>query len=289
MKGLSLFLIVLALAPLFLDAYWLRVISSALFLSLLAYAFNLVFHYTNYAPFGGVAFFGLGAYTFALSVEKGLGYVPAFSSSILIPLIFALFVSPVLMRLKGHYFAIGTLALQVMLMELTESLEFTGGTKGIVLPLGIPSLLSYYLFFSLLVLCVLCVFSVERSRLRLIYYMLRSDELGARSVGVNVVLYRVLSLVVSSVFLGLTGSAFALWQGYIDAHTVYSPLLSVKAFLVLVLSSHFPLSGPLFTSFLLELIFEALWSKSPELHGLFMGLALVLLILVFPRGLRWKS
>jgi branched-chain amino acid transport system permease protein len=136
LKLLPFIFVVGCLFLLFANPYWLRIASSALLLSSLSYAHNLLFYFLGYPAFGGVAFFGLGAYTFSFLYSKGFPLIPSLLLSMLIPSLFALILLPIMLRLKSHYFAISTLALQVMLMELVENIEFLGGTKGYALNLS---------------------------------------------------------------------------------------------------------------------------------------------------------
>ena len=92
----------------------------------------------------------------------------------------------------------------------------------------------------------------------------------------------------NALFLGLTGGVFSFWNAYVDASTLFNPMLSVKTFFILTLSLSLPTYGPLLWSFFFEMLFELLWSKFLMLHGLLLGIAIVLLILFFPRGVVWK-
>ncbi|MFN3814073.1 MAG: ABC transporter permease subunit, partial [Aquificaceae bacterium] len=156
LTGLCLFLFL----PNLLNPYWLRVLISSLFLSCLSYSHNLLFYFLGYPAFGGIAFFGFGAYIFSM-LYANLSY-PFFLSLFLgglSSLLLSLSVSPIVMRLKSHYFAIATLALQLSFMELAENLDITGGTKGIVFKLTQQSnLISFYTFLAILL--ILLTFTV---------------------------------------------------------------------------------------------------------------------------------
>ena len=117
---------------------------------------------------------------------------------------------------------------------------------------------------------------------------IREDETTALSVGINAVLYRSIALMVKAIFLALTGGVYSFWKAYVDASTLFNPMLSVKTFFKLTLSLSLPTYGPLLWAFFFEMLFELLWSKFLMLHGLLLGIAIVLLILFFPRGGVWK-
>lgn len=289
---LKLFILVIAGAvfPLLADPYWLRVASSALLLSSLAYSHNLLFHFLGYPTFGGVAFFGIGAYTFSILISH---HLPIYASMLLAGILSSLFaipLLPVVLRLKSHYFAIGTLALQITLMEVAENLSITGGTKGYALKVSESSnLIAFYLFlFLTVILLIYCAF-LERSILGKTLKAIKEDEEAAQTLGINSMPYKMLMLISMTFSLGLLGGTFSIWSAYIDAPTVFSPVLSVKTFFILILSIKAPVLGPLLWSILFELIFELMWSSFPQVHGLLLGIAIILLILIFPKGVLWKG
>lgn len=285
-----LFLILLLFVlPLQINPYWLRLLTAFIFLSCLSYSHNLLFRFLGYPAFGGVAFFGFGAYTFSILYNHSTPLLLSLLLGGVSSLILSLLISPILMRLKSHYFAIATLAFQLCLMELAQNLEITGGTKGIAFNLPeYSNLIAFYSFLTLLLTLLMLTLFLDRSRLGLTMKAIREDETTALSVGINAVLYRSIAFMVMAFFLGLTGGVFSFWNAYVDASTLFNPMLSVKTFFILTLSLSLPTYGPLLWSFFFEMLFELLWSKFLMLHGLLLGIAIVLLILFFPRGVVWK-
>ncbi len=292
MKRLSPFIpiFILLLLPFELNPYWLRLLTSFMLLACLSYSHNLLFYFLGYPAFGGIAFFGFGAYAFSILYNS---YNLPFPLSLILgglsSSLLAILVAPIIMRLKSHYFAIATLALQLCLMELAQNLEITGGTMGIAFNVPKDSnLISYYSSLILLSVLLLLTLFLERSRLGLTIKAIREDEITAMSIGINTTLYRSLAFVIMALFLGIAGGVFSFWNAYVDAPTLFNPMLSVKTFFILTLSLSSPVHGPLLWSFIFEAIFEMLWSRFLVLHGLFLGLAIVLLILTFPKGISWK-
>jgi branched-chain amino acid transport system permease protein len=289
LKLFFLIFVVDCLFLLFANPYWLRIASSALLLSSLSYAHNLLFYFLGYPAFGGIAFFGLGAYTFSFLYSKGFPLIPSLFLSMLIPSLFALILLPIMLRLKSHYFAISTLALQVMLMELVENIELFGGTKGYALNLSHhANIIAYYLFLLALLGLFLFTILLERSLFGRTLKAIKEDETASLTLGINPMSYKLSMLLLMGMSLGLLGGAFSIWSAYIDASTVFNPILSVKTFFVLILSLNSPVYGPFLWSLFFEMFFETLWSNFPQVHGILLGLGIMLLILAFPRGLKWK-
>ena len=147
------FLILIPLFGGFEWSYWGRVLSGALMLSSLALAHNVTLGYTGYPAFGGVAFFGTGGYATALFMkELSLPFFPSLLLGGVVSSLLALAVAPLLMRLRSHYFAIATLALQLALGELVLNLDFTGGADGINLPIYRGPLEDYFFYILFLLL-----------------------------------------------------------------------------------------------------------------------------------------
>ncbi len=268
--------------------YLLRVVSSALMLTSLALAQNVLLGYTGYPAFGGIAFFGIGSYTAGV-LSKNLGF-PLLLSILaggVLSLIVAIAIAPVLMKLRSHYFAIATLALQLALAEFVSNLEFTGGSYGINLPIYrgfLEGYLFYLLFWAVALSAFLLNLYVDRSVFGYALKAIREDELAAESVGVNTVLFKSLSFGLMAFVTGLTGGVYAFWITYIDPSSTFDPLLSVKTFVALLLGGVGTTVGPIVGAFSLELISEVVWSRFLELHGIILGALIVLAVLFLPRG-----
>jgi len=289
------FFVILALLPFLLPSlgvewpYWGRVLSSALMLSSLALAQNVLLGFTGYPAFGGVAFFGIGGYTTALLMKKlSLPFLPALLLGGALGGLSALILAPALMRLKSHYFAIATLAFQLALRELVSNLEFTGGESGINLPIyrgPLEGSIFYLLFLLLTVISFGINLWIDRSVFGYALKAIREDEVAARSVGINAVLFKSLSFGIASSLTGLVGGLYAYWITYIDPSSMFSPLLSVKTFVALLLGGVGTTVGPILGAFLLEMLSELVWSNFTEVHGMVLGLLVILVILFLPGGI----
>ncbi len=291
------FLALLAVVPFLLEAfgqslpagYILRILSSALMLSSLALAQNILLGYTGYPAFGAIAFFGVGGYASAILAKSlGLPMLIAMLGGGVVACLFAALLAPVVMRLKSHYFAIATLALQLALGEVVANLEFTGGADGINLPIYRGFLQDYVFYLLFLFLTALCFgvnLFIDRSLLGYALKAIREDEVAAESMGVNTVLFKSYSFAIMAFLTGLCGAVYAYWITYIDPPSMFDPLISVKMFVALLLGGIGTTTGPLLGGFLFELVSELVWSKFTLIHGLVLGLIITLSILLFPKGL----
>ncbi len=284
-------LLAMGLLPPLLTDYWERVLTLSLMLSSLSLAQNILLGYTGYPAFGCVAFFGIGGYTTALLMKDlGLPFWISLPTGGLLSALFALLIAPPLMRLKSHYFAITTLALQLALGELVANLEFTGGAQGINLPIYVGPggyLIFFYLFLLLTIFAFLLNVYVERSTFGYALKAIREDETAAETMGVNTVLFKSVSFSMMALITGLSGGVYAYWITYIDPTSMFDPLLSVKIFVALLLGGVGTVAGPLLGAFTLEFLSEVLWGRFPKVHGVVLGLLIVLIVLIIPRGI-WR-
>jgi branched-chain amino acid transport system permease protein len=282
------FFILLGFAPLLIEGYWLRVLTSVLMMTSLVYAQNVLLGYTGYPAFGGIAFFGLGGYTTAvLMIKAGLPFFPALLGGTFLPAVLAYFLAKPLMRLKSHYFAITTLAFQLAMMEAVNNLEFTGGAHGINLPILKADwawAFFFYCFLSLALISYLINIYIDRSELGWAFKAIREDEVAAETVGIDTVKFKSLSFAIMSAITATAGGIYAYWITYIDPPSMFDPLLSVKVFVALLIGGVGTTVGPFIGSLGLELISEMVWGRFFTLHGVILGILIILGLLLIPGG-----
>jgi len=136
--GALILLVLIALPPMGVSGFWLRTLTQAYVLAIMAIGWNYIGGYTGYAAFGNVAFFGLGAYVTGI-LMKGMS-VPFFPSALAGALFaagFAILIGLPVLRLKGHYFAIATLGVAEALREVVADdlgflLKIPGDLLGLI-------------------------------------------------------------------------------------------------------------------------------------------------------------
>jgi len=287
--GLMLF-VVLA-GPYFLSGYWVRLLTNIFMFGVLTQGVNLIAGYCGYLSLGNIVFFGLGSYiTAVLMVKFTFPFGAAFLASGIGAVLFSAVVGLPILRLKGQYFLMATLALSELMRETTSLLDITGGGHGISLPMFVGGSAAlntffYYFMLGLLAASTLSVWWVDRSRLGLAFKAIKFDEDAASVMGINPPPYKTVSWALSALFTGLAGSAFAYWMGYIDPGVVYEITPSIKMYLMMVLGGAGTVWGPIAGAFFIELVSEFAWSKFLEFHYLIVGSILVLTVLFTPRGL----
>jgi branched-chain amino acid transport system permease protein len=171
------------------DRYLLHVLILSNVMATLAVSWNLVAGYLGQLNLAHAIFYGMGAYASGFTFK--LFHLPPFIGILIsaaIALISALVVGIPCFRLRGHYFAIATLAASQIFWAATGALsKVTGGEEGIsgIKPLFRSLNANYYLFLILMVAVVITIYMILRSRLGLIIRSLHEDELLSEASGLN--------------------------------------------------------------------------------------------------------
>ena len=108
---------------------------NTLLLAVLAQGWNIIGGYTGYASFGNSVFYGLGSYGVAIAmVQWGLPFGVGLAFGVALAVVFAFVLGLPVLRLRGHYFAIATLALSQVMTAIVSNVELAGRNIGLVLP-----------------------------------------------------------------------------------------------------------------------------------------------------------
>jgi branched-chain amino acid transport system permease protein len=286
---------VFALVPLVLNAednYFVFYVFMALTYAAMAQGFNIIAGYTGQVSLGQHAFFGLGAYVTVFSWELGkLGYFNplAMLLSGIIPAILAILVgTPLLSKLRGDYFSLGTLGLgEILRVIFIQGRGITGGSMGKYLPSSdYTSMLPYYytaLFLGVMATCI--VFFTIRSRVGLALIAIREDETAAAANGIHVLWYKLLAFSMGAFITGLCGSLQAYYLFHIHPQNFFGLNWTLYPILMCILGGSGTIAGPIVGAFVLTGIFELAKIWVPGIHPIISGILIILAILFLPDGL----
>jgi branched-chain amino acid transport system permease protein len=217
----------LALAPLYLNRfpYQMAVVTGAFFYAILASSWALLAGTAGQFSFAHMALMAIGAYTSGL-LGRDLGTSPL--AGILFGTLLAgatgLVIGLLCLRLRGAYLALFTIAFsEILRIVLLTEFKYTDGSNGLELaPLyaGITPLAEYYLTVGLLLGALALMYWLAGSRVGLFIRAMREDEGAAAAMGVNVVRYKVLIFVITSMIVGLAGGVFFHQVGIITPNTM---------------------------------------------------------------------
>jgi branched-chain amino acid transport system permease protein len=308
MKALALFCLCLAVAlllPAFLDASHLNLAILVLMAAQLGVSWNIVGGYAGQVSLGHAAFYGLGAYTSTLLLVK-FGINPWFGvfAGGAVAAALSLAFGWSCFRLKGHYFAMATIAVAELVQIFFTEWEWGGAAVGLYVPMGktgwawmnFATKLPYYWLALGLLLATLAVnFWIERSYLGYYLRAIKDEPDAARSIGVNIARYKQVALSVSAFFTALGGSLYAQKELYIDPNSVLSTALSIKMALVSILGGVGTLFGPVIGSLVLTSIEEftriAFGGSGRGTDTIIYAILIIAVAVFYPSGLVgwWKS
>ncbi len=278
--------LLLAVLPWFAPPTIIQFGIATLLLATLAQGWNIIGGYTGYASFGNSVFFGLGSYGTAIAmVQWQLPFGVGLVFGVLLSVVFALVMGLPVLRLRGHYFAIATLALSQVMTAIVSNLEIAGRNTGLVLPLLNGDVLFYELSLAVLALATLTVFWISRSRFGLGLIAIRENEDAAASMGFNTTLYKVLAFTLAGIFSALAGGIHAYWITFIDPVSAFDLSLNVKMIIMTVFGGPGSVLGPVIGAFVLSGISETLSTEVSSVASLFFGIVIVAAVVFMPRGL----
>ena len=281
---LGVFLLMLPLLP-FASNKVLTIMIQMFFVATLAASWNILAGYAGQVNLGHAAFFGLGTLTTRFLWLSEYPFVPSFLAGGIVATIFALIIGAPALRLKGIYFAIGTLALAEVLRV----------TVGDVMP-GISALPSlnlydyelasrYYLISSLWVTVVGTSYLITRSRFGLGLMTVREDEDAACAIGVNVFRHKLSAFVLSAFFAGLTGGAYAYYHVSYYPQFMFNPVWTFDALIVTFIGGIGTLAGPMVGAVFFVLIRDVLTTSLAGFHLIIFGILIIAVVLLLPGGL----
>lgn len=278
-------LIVLAVLPIFNLDYALF-FGYLLFVNLiLSYAWNLCGGYAGLILLGQSLFVGVGAYIFSLLYLSGVNIylsmiVGGFTAACL-----AVVLAFPLLKLRGLYFALGTLLLNFIFQESFANWTAVGGATGFSLPRPPNFSLSaiYYLALVFAVIEIVVIAVIVNSKIGLALTSIGDDADAAESYGVPVFRLKVLSLVVASFFSGITGSIIAIKNSWIEPYSIFAMSRSIWSMNTVLIGGTGTLLGPAVGSIIITVVQELLAGYA-ELHLVILGLILLVIIKIAPNG-----
>lgn len=302
-KSMTLIVSLLALLvifPLFIESQYIMHISILiLYYSLVSQAWNILSGYSGQFSFGHAAFFGTGAYTSSILLTKyavtpWIGMLIGAAIAAVIGLIIG-FLS-FRYKLRGAYFALGTLAFAEILRITVQNTEYFNKTLGVLITINPDPLMFqfgsrmgyYYAILIFTVLATLLVYYISRSRLGYNLVAIRENEEAAQSLGVNTFKNKMTAIAISAAITAIGGTFYAQYILYIEPPTTFGNDVSVAILLPAIIGG----MGTVFGPFVGALVIVPLGEITAKLFGGFAGahlmaygIILVVVILYLPGGI----
>ncbi|HSE04422.1 MAG TPA: branched-chain amino acid ABC transporter permease [Methylomirabilota bacterium] len=273
--------------------------------AMLATAWNLLAGYCGQISLGHAVFFGTGAYTSTVLVNQTwLGGWANPWLGMLLGALLAAALSQVIgypvFRLRGHYFAIATIAVGEIVQTIAINWDAVGGARGLFVPIVRPDSLAnfqfheskqtyYYVALALLLLALGVNRWIVRSRTGYYFRAIREDQDAAAALGIPVARYKQRAMAISAALTALGGTFYAQYVFFVDPESVLPLSLSILICLVAVLGGVGTLWGPLVGAAILvplgEITRVQLGGTGKALDLVIYGLLIMIVSVIQPGGI----
>jgi branched-chain amino acid transport system permease protein len=294
--------------------FWQGQLITFFIMASFAMSYDLLIGYGGILSFGHAASFGGGAYAFAmlfkhwapnflgkyriligsLDITQFIVLVVVILAVLLISIIIGLIFSATSIRLKGTYFAMLTLAIGqafFILIKATDFHAWTGadeGIHGIPLPIWInPTqnrLTVYLISLVFLFLSYLLLKRITNSPTGHVIVANRENEDRMKMIGYNPVVYRTIAFVVSSVFAGIAGALYSIWNMGASPNMI-SAVTTVDALIMTILGGMGTLVGPIIGAGISQVIQQFFYTWFGARWPLVFGLLFMLIVVFLPYGI----
>ncbi len=298
---LALFSVLYLGAALFVDDNYFRfVLSTVPIWAVMGISWNIFSGYTGLVSFGHAAFFGIGAYTVViLSLNFDVSPVIGIPLGCLGGLIAGVLIGYPTFRLKGVYFALAMLAYPLTLLYIFEWLGYQEPT--IPMRTGVEGLWHmqfenpyYNIVVSVAIMCLAVWVShkIHSSRFGLSLTAIKQNEAAAESAGLDSTKWKLRSIMVSGALAGLAGGWYAALVLVVTPNSVFGMLTSSQAMIVTLFGGVSTVWGPVIGSLVLiptsEIIQATVGEKLHGIHGVLLGVAIILMMIFAPDGILTK-
>ncbi len=304
---ISALLMLMAIYPFALGMYHTNIMITALIYVILALGLNIVVGLGGLLNLGYAAFFAVGAYTYGLlwkfvgpvftaaAINTGWLFWIALPLAGILAVVFGILLSLPVLRLRGDYLAIITLAFgEIVRMVLQNSGPVTGGATGIsLIPrpwlLGMrlpPRQAATYIYYIVVVLVILTIFVVRRiedSRVGRALEAMREDEIACEAMGIDLVRNKLSTFALGAFWAGIAGVVLASQTTYInpDSFTLWE---SIMVLMAIVIGGTGSIPGAIGGALLLKLLPEY-FRPLAQYRILIYGVAMIIVIIFKPDGL----
>ena len=304
----GLVILMLLLAPLLLQDYYLAELGLMLVYVVAGVGLMILTGHTGQVSFGHAAFLGIGAYSHSILMTHGVPFTLSLIITVILSGLVGMAVGRSASKMHGFYLAIATLAFAILIESVFgEWSSLTGGHSGLAVPglkvfgMSLTAAWQQYLVdLSLTLLVIWGAYNLFRSPTGRSFVAVRDSELSARSLGVNVEWVKIKAFGVSAAVTGMAGVLLAHHLTYL-APDVFGVLESLKLLLMIVVGGLGSILGAVFGAIFISLLPIALSflkdvlppviGQQAGLEPLLFGSIIVLFIVFEPLGIngRWQK
>lgn len=292
-EGVALLvLVILLLFPLGAGAYPIRLATVIFMWAALAGSWNLLAGYAGAVDLGPVVYHGIGTFgTATLMMKADLPFLVSLALAGPMAMAIAFAIGTPTLKLRGAYFAIGTLALAESAKELAlawdrlTGIPLTGGSAGVSLPLSAGYLLFYYLMLTVTVFVTATAVWLERSKFGYGLRAVGENDRLAEASGVDIHRLKRRVYVMSALFIAWTGGIAGYWLSYINATEAFGTAITFQMVVMALLGGLGTPFGPILGAGFLTLVSEFLGTRFVYHYLIAIGIIIVMFSLFMPSGI----
>jgi branched-chain amino acid transport system permease protein len=285
-------IVVLALFPLIgVPRSWLLYLFLFFIYLAMANMWNLLAGYSGLLSLCQPAFIGLAGYTLVIVTWSGLPFYLGIIGGAIVAAVFAMLISIPVFRLRGIYFAIGTLVVPealriVFYLWRPVGGELQGGGAGYMIKgiAGVSMTEVYWFSLAIGIVSIFLVRIILRSRLGLGLAAIRDNDKTAASSGVDVFRLKLYSFVIGALLTGIAGAIFYIYQGYIEPASAFNIRWTMTLMLATVIGGMSTEEGP-FVGAIIVVFLHFLLGRYAGISLLIQGVILVGIMLLVPQGI----
>ena len=292
-------LLALAFPLVFTDTFPIHVMILVYMFGVLGMGWNIMGGYAGMFSFGQAAFFGIGAYTssfllMTFGVNPWIGLVVGGITAALV----AAAIGYPCSNLRGHYFAIASIAFAEIVRVVFNNWKLVGAAEGLSLPMLDESFANfmfhssklpyYYIILAFLLLAIATCYFVATSKMGYYFRAIKESHEVAEVLGVNVVRYRLIAIMIAGFLSAMAGTFYAQYILYIDPESVMLLPISVQVVLISMLGGAGAVIGPVIGAAVLIPIAEytriTLGHQGTGVDMLIYGFLIMLISMYQPAG-----
>ena len=272
-----------------ISRYWQSILVLVCINIIMAVSLNITVGNLGQITLGHAGFMSIGAYTAGLLMKGGAiaglpGYIISLIAAGLLAAAFGVAIGLPVLRLKGDYLAIVTLAFGEIIRVVAENLEITGGAQGLA---GIPRMNDIPIIFLVTAFCIVVMYSTMTSRHGRAVLAIKDNEIAAQSSGVKITRYKTFAFTFSAFFAGVAGAIYAQNIGVISAD-VFNYNKSFDILVMVVLGGMGSFTGAILSSTVLTILPELLRGFA-DWRMIIYSIILILVMIFRPEGLMGRS
>lgn len=283
---LGIILLSLLVMPLFVKQdYFLNIVFLVCLYIILSQSWNIFGGYCGQINLGQAAFFGVGALSVRYIWIAGVPYFLAIFGGGLAAILLACVIGIPSLKLKGHYFAIGTLALaMISLIMVTNTLP---GVNFLPPELSAAYSLTprYYLALVVAAVTIVGTYMLANSKLGLAMLSIREDEDAAEAIGISTFKYKVVALVISAFVAGVAGGLFAIYSASFYRYVPFELWWSFDPLLITFIGGAGTVAGPVVGAICYVILKEIFAISLGQVSVLIFGAVFIIIVLFLPGGL----